>query len=49
MESDEYYYNQDEISCCLEPSFPINNRMTMVFSEKDQMAVKSALERRWRK
>ena len=49
-ENDEYYYNQDEIICCLlDPQLPINNRMTMVFSENDQMTVKNALEKRWRK
>ena len=48
-ENDECYYDKDEVLCCLEPPFPINNRMTMVFSETDQMAVKNALENRWRK
>ena len=48
-ENDEYHYNKDEILCCLEPPYPINNRMTMVFSENDQLTVKNALEKRWRK
>ena len=39
-ENDEYYYHQDEILCCLEPPFPINNRMTMIFTENDQMTIK---------
>ena len=39
-ENDKFYHNQDEISCCLEPWFPINNRMTMVFSKNDEVAVK---------
>ena len=38
--NDKYYYNRDKILCCLEPPFTINNRMTMVFSENDEMAVK---------
>ena len=48
-ENDEYYYNKDEILCCLEPPYPINNRMTMVFSENNQLTVKNALEKTWRK
>ena len=48
-ENDKHYYIQNEILCCLELPLPINNRMTVVFSENDQMAVKNALEKRWRK
>ena len=49
-ENDKFYHNQEEVSHCLEPWFPINNRMTMVFPENDQMAVKeNALLKRWRK
>ena len=32
-ENGKYCYSQDEILCCLEPPFPINNRKTMAFSE----------------
>ena len=44
-ENDEYHYNKDEILCCLEPPYPINNRMTMVFFENDQLTVKNALKK----
>ena len=45
-ENGKYHYNQDEILCCLEPPFPINDRMTMAFSENDQMPIKDAIEKR---
>lgn len=48
-ENGKCYYSYNETLCCLELPFPINNRMTMAFSENGLIAVKNALEKRWRK
>ena len=49
IENDEFYYEEEELLCHLQPPFPTNSRMTLAFSENDIKAVMDALKRKEKK